>query len=61
MTEAGISWTSYHGYDTHVRYMECLASRYDDDNDDDDDDNDDDDDDYDDDNDNNDGVPRLQV
>jgi len=28
VTEAGISWTQYHGYDTHVKYMECLASKY---------------------------------
>ena len=26
--EAGISWTQYHGYDTHVKYMECLSSRH---------------------------------
>ena len=28
VTEAGISWTQYHGYDTHVKYMECLSSKY---------------------------------
>ena len=28
MTEAGISWTQYHGYNNHVKYMECLASKY---------------------------------
>ena len=27
-TEASMSWTQYHGYNTHVRYMECLASKY---------------------------------
>ena len=27
-TESRMSWTQYHGYDTHVKYMECLASKY---------------------------------
>jgi len=28
VTEAGISWTQYHSYATHVKYMECLSSKY---------------------------------